>query len=82
MKSKLVILGVAVIAILFVFTAAYVVDETEQVVVTQFGKVVGKPKKEPGLYFKVPFIQNATYFPKNLLRFPLFRTPLIFLKIF
>jgi len=67
MKSKFVFLGVAVVAILFVFTAAYVVDETEQVVVTQFGKVVGKPKTESGLYFKIPFIQNATYFPKNLL---------------
>ena len=67
MKSKLVILVVAAVAFFFVFTAAYVVDETEQVVVTQFGKVVGKPKTEPGLYFKIPFIQNATYFPKNLL---------------
>ncbi len=67
MKSKLVILVVAVVAILFIFTAAYVVDETEQVVVTQFGKVVGQPKKESGLYFKIPFIQNANYFPKNLL---------------
>ena len=67
MKSKLVILVVAVVAILFVFTAAYVVDETEQAVVTQFGKVVGQPKKKSGLYFKIPFIQNATYFPKNLL---------------
>ena len=66
MKSKLVILVVAVIAILFVFTAAYVVDETEQVVVTQFGKVVGKPKNVAGLYFKIPFIQLTTYFPKNL----------------
>ncbi|MBW2489874.1 MAG: protease modulator HflC [Deltaproteobacteria bacterium] len=68
MKSKLVILVVVAIAILFVFTAAYVVDETEQVVVTQFGKVVGNPKKEPGLYFKIPFIQNTNYFPKNLLQ--------------
>jgi membrane protease subunit HflC len=67
MKSKVAILVVAVVAIFFVFTAAYVVDETEQVVVTQFGKVVGIPKTEPGLYFKIPFIQNATYFPKNLL---------------
>jgi len=67
MKSKVVLLGVAVVAILFVFTAAYVVDETEQVVVTQFGKVVGNPKTESGLYFKIPFIQNTTYFPKNLL---------------
>jgi len=68
MKSKLAIIVVAVVAILFVFTAAYVVDETEQVVVTQFGKVVGKPKREPGLYFKIPFIQNTNYFPKNLLQ--------------
>lgn len=68
MKSKLVILVIAAVAILFVFTAAYVVDETEQVVVTQFGKVVGKPKKESGLYFKIPFIQKTTYFPKNLLQ--------------
>jgi membrane protease subunit HflC len=67
MKSKFVFLGIAVVAILFVFTAAYVVDETEQVVVTQFGKVVGTPKTESGLYFKIPFIQNTTYFPKNLL---------------
>jgi len=68
MKSKLAMLVVAAVAILFVFTAAYVVDETEQVVVTQFGKVVGKPKREPGLYFKIPFIQNTNYFPKNLLQ--------------
>jgi len=43
------------------------VDETEQVVVTQFGKVVGIPIQAPGLYFRVPFIQNSNYFPKNLL---------------
>lgn len=68
MKSKLFIsIAVVVVAALFLFTAAYVVDETEQVVVTQFGKVVGTPKKESGLYFKIPFIQNTTYFPKNLL---------------
>ena len=67
MKSKGFIIIIAVIACLLVFTSAYVVDETEQVVVTQFGKVMGEPKHAPGLYFKVPFIQNANYFPKNLL---------------
>ncbi|MBW1726784.1 MAG: protease modulator HflC [Deltaproteobacteria bacterium] len=67
MKSKAIILVVAVVVILIGFASAYIVDETEQVVVTQFGKVVGKTKVEPGLYFKVPFIQNTTYFPKNLL---------------
>ncbi|RZB37075.1 MAG: membrane protease subunit HflC [Desulfobacteraceae bacterium Eth-SRB2] len=67
MKSKAIILIVAVVVILIGFASAYIVDETEQVVVTQFGKVVGITKVEPGLYFKVPFIQNTTYFPKNLL---------------
>jgi modulator of FtsH protease HflC len=66
MKLKGIIIAAIVVVGLFLFTAAYVVDETEQVVVTQFGKVVGEPKIEPGLYFKVPVIQQATYFPKNL----------------
>lgn len=67
MKSKGFIIIIAVIACLLVFTSAYIVDETEQVVVTQFGKVMGETKQAPGLYFKVPFIQQANYFPKNLL---------------
>jgi len=67
MKSKGFIIIIAVIACLFVFASGYVVDETEQVVVTQFGKVMGETKQAPGLYFKIPFIQNANYFPKNLL---------------
>jgi membrane protease subunit HflC len=37
------------------------------VVVTQFGRIVGKPKIDPGLKFKIPFIQKANYFNKNLL---------------
>jgi len=31
------------------------------------GKVIGKPITNPGLYFKIPIIQNANFFPKNLL---------------
>jgi len=67
MKSKGFIIAVLIVGILLVFASAYVVDETEQVVVTQFGKVIGEPKKTPGLYFKLPFLQQANYFPKNLL---------------
>ncbi|MEA3415441.1 MAG: protease modulator HflC [Thermodesulfobacteriota bacterium] len=68
MKSKGIILIVAAIALfLIAFASAYTVDETEQVVVTQFGKVVGDPKTDPGLYFKIPFIQHVNSFPKNIL---------------
>jgi membrane protease subunit HflC len=66
MKIRGAAIAIVLICIVFVLSSAYVVDETEQVVVTQFGKVVGKPKDSPGLYFKVPFIQSTNYFPKNL----------------
>ena len=65
MKLKATII-IVVILIIAVFAAAYVVDETEQVI-TRFGKAVGDPKKEPGLYFKIPWFEKANYFPKNLL---------------
>jgi membrane protease subunit HflC len=67
MKSRSFIILLAILAIFLSFNSADMVNETEQVVVTQFGKVVGAPKIDPGLYFKIPFIQNANYFPKNLL---------------
>ncbi|MBU4131350.1 MAG: protease modulator HflC, partial [Proteobacteria bacterium] len=64
---KVSILTVVAAVLVLVFSAAYIVDETEQVVVTQFGRIVGAPVKEPGLKFKMPFIQTANYFPKNIL---------------
>ncbi|MEI6260072.1 MAG: protease modulator HflC [Deltaproteobacteria bacterium] len=67
MNSKISLIIAAGIAVLIAYTSAYIVNETEQVVVTQWGRVVDIPKQAPGLYFKVPFIQEATYFPKNLL---------------
>jgi membrane protease subunit HflC len=66
MKFKLLIIPLAIVVFLL-FSGFYVVDETEQVVLTQFGKAVGDAKTEPGLYLKIPFIQHANYFPKNLL---------------
>ena len=68
MKSKGIILIVAAIALFLVaFASAYTVDETRQVIVTQFGRVVGDPKTDSGLYFKIPFIQQVNSFPKNIL---------------
>ena len=64
---KTIVLIAAAAVIVLVFASAYVVDETEQVVITQFGKMVDEPVTTPGLNFKIPFIQKTTYFPKNLL---------------
>ena len=67
MKSKALI--IALVIVLFVlYQGIYTVDETRQVVITQFGKPVGDPITEPGLNFKIPFIQAVNYFPKNLLQ--------------
>jgi len=66
MKLK-VLIGAIIILLIALFSGAYTIDETEQVVVTQFGKAIGKPKTKAGLYFKIPIIQQANYFPKNLL---------------
>jgi membrane protease subunit HflC len=45
----------------------YTLDETEQAIITQFGKPIGDAVTEAGLHVKVPFIQTVNYFPKNLL---------------
>ena len=68
MKSKGIIVVILAILAIIVYNGAYTVDETEQVVITQFGRIVGEPKLKPGLKFKIPFIQKANFFPKNLLQ--------------
>jgi len=59
-----VVVGLALVVLL---SSAYVVDETQQVVITQFGEPIGEPIRDAGLYFKTPFIQRANYFEKRLL---------------
>jgi membrane protease subunit HflC len=47
--------------------SVYLINETEQIVLTQFGKPVGQPVVEPGLQFKIPFIQRVNRFEKRFL---------------
>jgi len=67
MKSKALIISL-VIVLFVLYQGIFTVDETQQVVITQFGKPVGDPITEPGLNFKIPFVQTINYFPKNLLQ--------------
>ena len=54
------------LAVLFLYSTIIVVDETEQIVILQFGKPV-RTIKDPGLNFKLPApIQVANYFEKRL----------------
>jgi len=58
---------IAFLAFVVLSSALFTVQETEQVVITQFGKPVGKPIKTPGLKMKMPFIQTVNSFEKRFL---------------
>jgi membrane protease subunit HflC len=57
----------AIVAIFVVYNAAYTIHETEQVLITQFGKPVGNPITKSGLHFKIPFIQEVNQIDKRFL---------------
>ncbi len=54
-----------VVAIIFLANMLFVVEQTEQAVIFQFGQPV-KVIKEPGLNVKMPFIQNVLHFDSRL----------------
>jgi membrane protease subunit HflC len=58
---------IIIIALVVVVSSAYIVDETKQVIITQFGKPVGDPILSPGIHFKIPLIQQANFFDKRFL---------------
>ena len=64
--SMLTFAGVFVVLIA-VFGCFYRVRQIEQVIITQFGKPVGEPTTEPGLHFKLPFIQEVNRIDKRFL---------------
>ncbi len=63
-KLPFVLVGLAFIVVLM---SAYVVQEPEQVILTQFGKPAGPPISSPGLKFKTPLIQKVHRFEKRYL---------------
>jgi len=58
-----VLVGLAIV----LYSSSYIVDETQQVIITQFGDPVGDAITEPGLHFKTPFIQQANFFDRRFL---------------
>lgn len=62
-----VLIIIASILGIFILNSAYIVDETEQVVITKFGEPVGAPIKEPGLHWKLPVVHVVHKFDKRIL---------------
>jgi len=68
--NKIVRTTLILIAIALIFTVAngvYILQEGRQAIITQFGRPVGQPVTEAGLHFKLPFVQEVTYFEKKIL---------------
>ncbi len=67
-KQNLLVALIAVVVLLFLLGASpfFIVDITQTAIVVQLGKPV-RNVTTPGLYVKVPFIQEVTYFDKRLL---------------
>jgi len=64
-RNLIIQLVIGVLALIIISQGTYIVKETEQVVITQFGKPIGQAKITPGLKVKVPFIQKTNYFEKR-----------------
>tara|TARA_B100001123_G_scaffold422922_3_gene532466 strand:- start:2063 stop:2995 length:933 start_codon:yes stop_codon:yes gene_type:complete len=66
-RSSVIQLGLLFGLVILFSQSAYTVTEVAQVIITQFGEPVGEPVVEPGLHFKIPFIQRTNVFDKRFL---------------
>ncbi len=69
MKNKYTaIIIAAIVVVILASSSIFIVDETQQAIVTQFGKPVGGPRVNPGINFKTPIIQRVQFFDKRYLK--------------
>ncbi len=64
MKAANILIG-AVIALILLSLSMFVVDQRQNAIVFQLGEIVGV-KTKPGLYFKIPLIQNVRFFDSRI----------------
>ncbi|MCR6673839.1 protease modulator HflC [Devosia ginsengisoli] len=71
MNNRLIIIGVVILAALYVFfSSIYVVNERDQAIVMRFGQITDV-RTEPGIYFKIPtdFVDTVQVIEDRLLRY-------------
>lgn len=68
MKKLIIFAGVVVLLIIVYNLFTFTVDETKKAAVLRFGEIV-KLAEEPGLYFKVPFVQSVKYLEDRVLNY-------------
>jgi len=68
MKKLIIFAGVVVLLIIVYNLFTFTVDETKKAAVLRFGEII-KLADEPGLYFKIPFIQSVKYLEDRVLNY-------------
>ncbi|NNF92576.1 MAG: protease modulator HflC, partial [Boseongicola sp.] len=66
MRSASFAIGAAVVAVVLVLSSIFIVDEREKALVLQFGQIKAV-KENPGLAFKIPFIQEVVRYDDRIL---------------
>ncbi|BDD86099.1 protease modulator HflC [Desulfofustis limnaeus] len=64
--ANFLLIGLVLLGIIVVYDGFFIVEEGRQVMITQFGKPIGTPKTEAGIYFKMPFVQKVNEFDKRI----------------
>ncbi len=68
MRAVISVIVVVVVVLVLYNLVTYTVDETQQAVVVQLGEIV-EVHREPGLYFKTPFLQDVIYLEDRILSY-------------
>jgi membrane protease subunit HflC len=64
--TNFLLIGLVLLGIIVVYDGFFIVQEGRQVMITQFGKPIGSPKTDAGLYFKMPFLQQVNEFDARI----------------
>ncbi|MBT8360033.1 MAG: protease modulator HflC [Deltaproteobacteria bacterium] len=64
--ANFLLVGLVLLGIVVVYDGFFIVEEGKQVMITQFGRPIGTPKTDAGLYFKMPFLQKVNEFDKRI----------------
>lgn len=73
-RTLLTLLAVVGAALFIATQCIFFVDESQRAVVLQLGEAVEEEAREPGINFKLPFIQSVVYFEDRILVFEIEKT--------
>lgn len=67
MNRLALLLAAAGLALVLLLNSAYIIDQSEQGIIVQFGEPIGDVVSDPGLHWRLPFIQEVRRYDKRLL---------------